>query len=133
MKRVCIGVLITLIFLACNAVLWGHLGHSRQPQGDCPFPESGTWRSDQLGITLFLDQDYAIWDDGKEQIRLSYLCDFESAKVYIKCNEQNHSHYPNDYLFFSGDCLDIKEGTFWVKCHKTGNVYRFHRIAETNT
>lgn len=109
--------------------MW-HLGYSRRSETDCPFPESGTWRCDDLGITLYLDRGFSYIDDGEDQVTTSYMRESGSCELYINCNERNHPDYPFEYLFFSGDLLEITEDTFLIKCHKTRTVYEFRRISD---
>ena len=126
---VVVGILLALFVL--NGLMLHQLGYSRQPETDCPFPETGIWVCKELGISLFLDQGYAFVVTENDQILCSYLRERGSWKVYIRCNEFEHPQYPFEYAFFSGDFLNIDGDVFYMEEHKSGTVYAFWRAAES--
>lgn len=129
-RRPCIFLCVAVLILIFIAFLFIHFGYSRQPGKEYPFPESGTWHCQELGITLFLDEGECVISDGKDTITCSMLRERGSCEVYVYCYEFNNSVYEFEHLFFSGDFLDINGDVFYVQEHKSETVYTFSKVIE---
>ena len=129
-RRLCIFLCVTGLILIFIVFLFDHFGYSRQHGQEYPFPESGTWYCQELGITLFLDEGKCVICDGKDTITCSMLRERGSREVYIHCYEFNNSDYEFEHLFFSGDFLNINGDVFYIQEHKSKTVYTFTKSIE---
>ena len=130
MKRVIkVGIFLCLFFFL-GVFLLNHFGYSRQPEREIPFPVSGIWHCDDLGITLFLDEGKCTFEDGENTIICSMLRERASRDVYIYCNETSNLDYKYNQLFFSGVFTGIDGDVLYIKEHKTGKEFCFFHIGK---
>ena len=130
MKKIRLYVCLAMSLLIFSAFLLRHLGYARQPVPNCPFPESGTWYCEELGITIFQDRGLCTIVDGDDTINCSLSREYGSCEIFIHCYERNNLNYRFEHLFFSGDFVNIEADSFYVKCHKSKNLYAFHKVTE---
>lgn len=121
---------IAVLTLISNTFLLFHFGYSRQPEEDYPFPKTGTWQCQELGIPMSFDEGKCIFFDGKDTIECYVLRERGSREVSIYCYELNNPNYEFEHLFFSGNFLDINRDDFYIQEDKTANVYTFCRVIE---
>ena len=129
MKNILKVVFAAWLFFLLVALFLNHFGYSRQPEleSDIQFPTSGTWRCDNLGISLFLDEGKCTFEDERNTIICYMMRERGSRDIYIHCYETSNPDYKYDHLFFSGKFIGIDGDVMYIKDHKTKTVHSFLR------
>ena len=121
-----IGILFILVLLNC--LMLHELGYSKRPETDVPFPESGIWICDELGITMLLGDGSCVIKISEEDIQCAIQREYGSHKVFFHCCEFNNTNFDFGHTFFSGIFLNTYDGLLYIEELKTETVYVFRRI-----
>ena len=106
------------------------MGHPGPIGPEPPFPDSGTWYSDERRITMFLDQGKGVVVIGSDKVSCDILRERGSYDVYLNCALFDHEKYDFGHCLFSGHFLTVHGDIFYLEEHESGIVYAFKKVTE---